>query len=113
VVSVTTEATLPFTNTPPPAGYQFVVYTIQAIRQAADPQSPILLNPRLLGSSKAERGAATAPTCIGGAPDNDQVNEGGTVNYSACIAMPTGDVRSDLLLGVGSVNTKWFVTVIS
>jgi hypothetical protein len=86
-----------------------MVYTLQTTRTGAQPASPIELNPRLLGPSKAERGAATNPFCTGGTPYNDLVHQGGTVMHSACISVPASDV-GHLLIGVGVLDTKWFAT---
>lgn len=96
VISVAAEGTDTLTSQPPPAGYQFVVYTIQATRTGSDPEAAFELDPVLL-ANQVERGVDTSPTCYGGSPDNDQVMTGGTVSTSDCISVPSG---AGLLLGV-------------
>lgn len=109
VLSVKPEASEPFVHTRPPAGYLYEIYTIRATRTGATPESPIDLNPVLVGPTKDQRGAGTTPSCIGGTPYNDQVDQGGTVRDSACISIPTDDVKG-LTLGVGLVGQTWFAT---
>jgi hypothetical protein len=110
VISVASEAAEPFTSTPPPEGYAFMVFTLEVTRTDSKPESPVLLTPKLLGPSKAERGLATTPFCLGGTPYNDQVHQGGTVQTGGCISVPTSDV-GHLVMGVGFINDKWFATM--
>lgn len=109
VVSVTPEATDPVTGGPPPAGYLFEVFTLQTTRTDSSPESPIILDPVLVGPTKDQRGADSNPQCYGGTPYNDEVDQGGTVQTSACISIPTNDTTG-LALGVGIVNQTWFAT---
>jgi hypothetical protein len=108
VISVAPEATDTATGGPPPAGYLFEVYTIQATRTDSSPESPIVLDPVLVGSTKVQRGADTNPMCYGGTPYNDQVDQGGTAQDSACISVPATD--TGLVLGLGVVSQTWFAT---
>ena len=55
-------------NQPPPAGYTFMLYTLQTTRTDSKPEAPILLTPKLLGPSKAERSANYIPALSSVAP---------------------------------------------
>jgi hypothetical protein len=94
---------------PPPAGYAFMVYTLQTTRTDSKPDAPILLTPKLLGPSKAERSSITSPICLGGTPYNDQVLQGGTVMTGGCISVKSSDV-GHLVIGVGFIHQTWFAT---
>ncbi len=109
VTSFTSEPTDSLTHEPPPAGYAFMDYTLQTTRTDSKPEAPILLTPKLLGPSKAERSAISSPSCFGGTPYNDQVHQGGTVTTGACISVKSSDV-GNLVIGVGLFDQKWFAT---
>lgn len=109
VISFTTEPTNSLTYQPPPAGYAFMVYTLQTTRTDSKPEAPILLTPKLLGPSKAERSSISSPICLGGSPYNDQVHQGGTVTTGGCISVKSSDV-GHLVLGVGLFHDIWFAT---
>ena len=108
VISLTSQPTNGGSE-PPPAGYTFLVYTLQTTRTDSNPESPILLTPKLLGPSKAERSAISSPICLGGTPYNDQVHQGGTVMTGGCISVKTSDV-GHLVMGVGLFHQTWFAT---
>jgi hypothetical protein len=110
VVSVVPESTDPNVGKPP-KGYLFEIYTLRDTRTAATPDSPIDLDPVLLGPTHAVRSVDSTPMCWGGNPYNDQVYKGGTVEDSACISVPVADA-SGLLVGVGGLegNSTWFAT---
>jgi len=107
VISVTPEAEDSLLHTPPPAGWVYEVYNVQATRTAADPQTAIVLNPRLLGASAVERGPSDTPSCYGGSPANNTVHQGGTVQDSTCVSLTTADA-AHFILGVGEPDTTWF-----
>ena len=109
VISLTSEPTNSLSHEPPPTGYAFMVYTLQTTRTDSKPESPILLTPKLLGPSKAERSAISTPICFGGTPYNDQVHQGGTVTTGACISVKSTDV-GHLVMGVGFIHQTWFAT---
>lgn len=109
VLSLTTTPTDSLTGQPPPAGYVFEVYNLQTTRTATDPAEPIMLVPRLLGPSNAERSSISDPMCFGGKPYNDQVHQGGTVTSGGCISVPAADA-GHLVLGVGMLSQTWFAT---
>jgi hypothetical protein len=93
-----TDAQIEATYSQPVTGYLFEIVTLQTTRTGTDPESPIMLNPVLVGSSLAERSVITDPMCEGGTPYNDDVLKGGTVVTSDCISVPTTD--TGLVVGV-------------
>jgi hypothetical protein len=110
VLSVAPESTDPNVGKPP-KGYLFEIDTLQVTRTAATPDSPIDLDPELLGPTHAVRSVDSSPMCWGGNPYNDQVYKGGTVMTSDCISVPVADA-SGLVVGVGDLegNPTWFAT---
>jgi hypothetical protein len=110
VVSVAPESTDPNVGKPP-KGYLFEIDTLQVTRTAATPDSPIDLDPELLGPTHAVRSVDSSPMCWGGNPYNDQVYKGGTVMTSDCISVPVADA-SGLVVGIGDLegNPTWFAT---
>jgi len=109
VISVNPEATDSLEGAPP-AGTLFEVFTLQVTNTSTTPAAPSTsLISDLVGSSNVSHSVITNPMCYGGSPDNDNVYQGGTVQFGACISVPSGVTNLELnvsdLLGT---NTTWF-----
>ena len=111
VISVAPETTDPSVGAPP-AGTVFEVFTLQVTNTSATPAAPSLsLISDLVGSTNVSYSVDTSPLCYGGTPDNDNVYQGGTVQFGACISVPSS--VTGLLLNVSgflSTNSVWFAT---
>ena len=85
---------------------------MQVTNTSATPAAPSLsLISDLVGSTNVSYSVDTSPLCYGGTPDNDNVYQGGTVQFGACISVPS---RVTVLLlnvsGFLSTSSVWFAT---
>lgn len=114
VISVAVETNFATEMSPPPAGYNYMVYSLQYTLLSGKPNSPVFaFTDVLVGSTKVQRGVDTDPMCDGGSPYNNDVDKGGTVQSGACISVPVND--TGLVLGESpllslSDTTYWFAT---
>jgi hypothetical protein len=114
VISMAVETNFSEELSPPPAGYNYVVYSLQYTLLSGKPNSPVFAFTNVLvGSTKDQRGVDTDPMCDGGNPYNNDVDPGGTVQSGACISVPVKD--TGLVMGVSpllslSDATYWFAT---
>jgi hypothetical protein len=95
VVSVTPEANDPVAGAPP-AGFTFMVVTLQLTRTGTDPMSAVSVIGSLVANN-VERSVNSQPNCYGGTPDNNNVYQGGTTNTGDCISVPTSSVPTLVL----------------
>jgi hypothetical protein len=110
VISVAPEKTDSIDGAPP-TGTSFEVFTLQVTNTASTPAAPSLsLISDLVGSDNVAYSVDSDPMCYGGSPDNDNVYQHGTVEFGACISVPSE--VTGLLLNVSgfiSDSSTWFV----
>jgi hypothetical protein len=94
-------------QTPPPAGFAYIVLDLEATRVDEEQSSVVYLDPGLSGASNVERSSASDPVCFGGTPANHPVQQGDRVRHASRISVRTREL-STVFASLGLVEKTWF-----